>query len=64
MSFDKEVKKSDEAVEVKPTAKKEVKMIKVETLVDLPCYHGKRLPKGKVLTIPENAFNKDLMKKI
>jgi len=57
-------KDSSEAVEVKPTAKKEIKTIKVKTLVELPAYQGRRIPAGTVLTIPAEAFNDKLMTKI
>lgn len=48
--------------EVQP--KKEVKMMKVLTLAELPSYKGRRIPKGTRLVVPETAFDKNLMVEI
>lgn len=56
-------KEAKEAAESKPAAKKD-KLIKVKTLVELPFYKGKRIPKGRVIEVLESNFNAKLMEKI
>ena len=53
---------SDKVVD--PKKKKEVKMMKVLTLAELPSYKGRRIPKGTRLVVPETAFDKNLMVEI
>lgn len=56
-------KEAKEVAEVKPATKKDARMIEVVTLVELPAFRGKRIPKGTSLKIPAEAFNEKLMSK-
>lgn len=56
-------KESKEVAESKPATKKDARTIKVVTLVELPSYKGRRVPKGATLEVPIEAFNDKLMLK-